>query len=104
MQLWTIGIGVLTFLCLGVSSNQVGQTLQAARRHNLEYAGENALPRYDRTAYYQIAYQARRVKTIDGFTYLRLTDQLLGIYRTGIYSFVFYLIPQVSTGVTSNSF
>jgi len=55
----------------------VYQTLQAANSIGLHYQGENALPRYDQTAYNTILYESNRVFVIDGFTYLRLSDTLM---------------------------
>lgn len=55
----------------------VGQTLDEARAVGIGYASENALPRYDDTAYSTILYNARRILKISGFTYLRLTADLL---------------------------
>lgn len=52
---------------------------------NIEVAGENALPRYDRTAYNQILLNVRPngankqgppKRKMAGVTYLRLTDEL----------------------------
>lgn len=52
----------------------VGQVIAATRNTGVSMGGENALPRYDSTAYWQI----QSVKSaIGAFTYLRLTDQLL---------------------------
>lgn len=55
----------------------VGQTLNAAKSVGIPYAGENALNRYDQTAYNTIQYESVRVKPIEAFTYLRLGDTLL---------------------------
>ncbi|BAM80224.1 probable beta-amylase [Cyanidioschyzon merolae strain 10D] len=64
----------------------------AAQKHGVALAAENALPRYDRKAYKQIVAQAKPSswgislpfgrkaetrKTLCGFTYLRLTPELL---------------------------
>lgn len=55
----------------------VGQTLVAAKNAGIGYEGENALPRYDNSAYQQIQYEANRVTRIQGFDYLRLDSTLL---------------------------
>lgn len=56
----------------------VAQTRTAAFAHNIRYSGENALPRFDDTAYDQIVRQAKfGERTISSFTYLRLNDELL---------------------------
>lgn len=57
----------------------VAQTRSAAESSGVKYRGENALQRYDRTAYQQIIKQSRfsNGKPINGFTYLRLTSQLI---------------------------
>eukprot|EP00761_Pharyngomonas_kirbyi_P013846 gb/GECH01013875.1/.p1 GENE.gb/GECH01013875.1/~~gb/GECH01013875.1/.p1 ORF type:complete len:482 (+),score=107.54 gb/GECH01013875.1/:1-1446(+) len=56
----------------------VQQTEDSAWAAGIHYSGENALPRYDQTAYSQIESQAKRNgHHIDSFTYLRLNDQLL---------------------------
>ncbi|XP_031389925.1 beta-amylase isoform X2 [Punica granatum] len=64
----------------------VQQVLSGGWRENIEVAGENALPRYDRTAYNQILLNARpngvnkngqpKLKMY-GATYLRLSDDLM---------------------------
>mmetsp|Transcript_43320 Transcript_43320/g.92734 ORF Transcript_43320/g.92734 Transcript_43320/m.92734 type:complete len:449 (-) Transcript_43320:712-2058(-) len=55
--------------------NLVRQVLDAAAAEHTLVSGENALPRYDETAYQQIlSYRSN----LHSFTYLRLTDQLLG--------------------------
>jgi len=54
----------------------VKQTKQSAQRFGLPYSGENALPRYDNTAYSQILSQATNVKLLHAFTYLRLGNTL----------------------------
>ena len=56
----------------------VDQTENEAFSHNIGYGGENALPRYDTTAYQQIQSQSYRAgsKPISSFTYLRLSDTL----------------------------
>jgi len=56
----------------------VYQSLRAADSFNLKYAGENALPRYDQTAYNTIQYESTRVFKINAFTYLRLDGNLVG--------------------------
>jgi len=57
----------------------VAQTRMAAERNGVKYRGENALPRYDRTAYEQIIAQSRFSdgSPIEGFTYLRLNSELM---------------------------
>eukprot|EP01132_Coremiostelium_polycephalum_P010773 gene10773-13191_t len=55
----------------------VSQTLLSAQSAGIHYSGENALPRFDQTAYSQIEYQSSRYYLIQGFSYLRLSDQLL---------------------------
>lgn len=55
----------------------VQQTKAAAIAKNVKYSGENALQRYDTTAYSTIKSQASsQSHTIDNFTYLRMTDDL----------------------------
>ncbi|CAI9090325.1 OLC1v1025075C1 [Oldenlandia corymbosa var. corymbosa] len=66
----------------------VQQVLSAGWRENIDVAGENALSRYDRNCYNQILLNSRpngvnnliRTKNLklSGFTYLRLSDELLG--------------------------
>lgn len=61
------------------------QVLSGGWTENIEVAGENALPRYDRTAYNQILLNVRpnginssgvsKLKMV-ALTYLRLTDEL----------------------------
>eukprot|EP01125_Pyxidicula_operculata_P021785 TRINITY_DN8637_c0_g1_i1.p1 TRINITY_DN8637_c0_g1~~TRINITY_DN8637_c0_g1_i1.p1 ORF type:complete len:445 (-),score=89.28 TRINITY_DN8637_c0_g1_i1:135-1469(-) len=55
----------------------VQQTLVSARSKGVHFAGENALPRYDQTAYNTIVYESTRVFVINAFTYLRLDGNLL---------------------------
>lgn len=56
----------------------VGQTMTQALNAGLKYSGENALVRYDNTAYSQIEYESDRIyHPINGFTYLRLSPTLL---------------------------
>jgi len=62
------------------------QTLQAAKSVGIHYQGENALPRYDQTAYNTILYESNRVFVIDGFTYLRLSDTLMQSSNLGTFS------------------
>ena len=55
----------------------VGQTKQSAINANVPYSGENALERYDETAYETIETQASRYGVnINRFTYLRLGSTL----------------------------
>lgn len=59
----------------------VAQTRSAAYSAGAYYAGENALPRYDQTAYNQIAAQSiitENGQAIVAFTYLRMDAKLLG--------------------------
>jgi beta-amylase len=63
--------------CLCGPEELVGQTLQAAKNAGIGYEGENALPRYDTSAYQQIQYESNRVMRIQGFDYLRLDSTLL---------------------------
>lgn len=77
------------FTCLEMRNNEqdsscqsnpetlVAQTKSAALGRGIGYDGENALPRYDETAYNQIIKQATAGGRIGGFTYLRLTSDLL---------------------------
>eukprot|EP00735_Rhodelphis_limneticus_P013566 TRINITY_DN739_c0_g1::TRINITY_DN739_c0_g1_i1::g.18372::m.18372 TRINITY_DN739_c0_g1::TRINITY_DN739_c0_g1_i1::g.18372 ORF type:complete len:524 (-),score=125.20,sp/Q10RZ1/BAMY2_ORYSJ/41.11/3e-125,Glyco_hydro_14/PF01373.12/3e-62,Glyco_hydro_14/PF01373.12/1.1e-43,Trefoil/PF00088.13/2.2e-12,Trefoil/PF00088.13/1.4e+03 TRINITY_DN739_c0_g1_i1:462-2033(-) len=62
--------------------NLVAQTKNMASQAGVLYAGENALPRYDRSAYQQIENTARTYgstgRPIHGFTYLRVSGDLLG--------------------------
>ncbi|KAM7275429.1 hypothetical protein ACFE04_017295 [Oxalis oulophora] len=90
---------ILNFTCLEMRNTEqrsfdakcgpqelVKQVLSAAWRENIEVAGENALPRYDRDAYNQILLNARpnginkngapKLRMF-GVTYLRLSDILL---------------------------
>lgn len=56
----------------------VQQTKQAALNKGAKYSGENALQRYDQTAYDTIKSQTTSFgKDISEFTYLRLTDSLM---------------------------
>jgi beta-amylase len=56
----------------------VQQTKQSAINKGIEYDGENALQRYDQTAYDTIKAQSSSLgKKIGAFTYLRLTDSLM---------------------------
>lgn len=90
--------GILNFTCLEMRDSEqsaeaksgpqelVQQVLSDAWKEYIEVAGENALPRYDATAYNQILLNARpngvnqngapKLKMY-GFTYLRLSDDLL---------------------------
>lgn len=59
----------------------VRQVVKAAREAEVELSGENALPRYDRTAYEQIlklalTAEVGRRKMMHGFTYLRMCSDL----------------------------
>jgi len=55
----------------------VGQTKTSAMNVNIHYSGENALERYDQTAYDTIKTQATRYgEDIHKFTYLRLSSTL----------------------------
>jgi beta-amylase len=56
----------------------VQQTKQSAKDRHTAYSGENALQRYDQTAYDTIKTQATALGfNIDALTYLRLTDELM---------------------------
>jgi beta-amylase len=56
----------------------VTQTAKAAFSNGVKYCGENALQRYDTTAYSEILHQATsNGGVISSFTYLRLTSDLL---------------------------
>jgi len=57
----------------------VAQTRRVCENNQVKYRGENALQRYDSTAYNQIVYQSRfsSGEPINGFTYLRLTSDLI---------------------------
>lgn len=57
----------------------VAQTRKASEIDGVRFRGENALQRYDRTAYSQIIAQSRysNGEPINGFTYLRLTNELV---------------------------
>jgi beta-amylase len=56
----------------------VQQTKQSAINQHTSYSGENALQRYDQTAYDTMKTQATALgKDIDALTYLRLTDDLM---------------------------
>ncbi|KAL5731005.1 beta-amylase [Ranunculus cassubicifolius] len=99
---------ILNFTCIEMRNSEqnaeagcapeelVQQVFSAGWRENIEVAGENALPRYDRTAYNQILKNARpNGVNKDGppklrmasMTYLRLTDELFqnpnfGVFQT----------------------
>jgi len=76
----------LDFTCLEMSNHEqdqqcmsnpeglVKQVAEAARSNGASFNGENALPRYDRTAYDKILQQRGN---LHAFTYLRLTPELL---------------------------
>ncbi|XP_020232390.1 beta-amylase isoform X1 [Cajanus cajan] len=89
---------VLNFTCLEMRDTEqssdaksgpqelVQQVLSGGWRENIQVAGENALPRYDATAYNQIILNARPqgvnkngppTLRMFGVTYLRLSDDLL---------------------------
>ncbi|MCL7025426.1 hypothetical protein MKW94_015243 [Papaver nudicaule] len=89
---------ILNFTCLEMRNSEqsaaakcapadlVQQVLCAGWRENIEVAGENALPRYDKTAYNQMLKNARPNGVnrdgqpklrMSGITYLRLSDKLL---------------------------
>ncbi|CAJ2654933.1 beta-amylase-like protein [Trifolium pratense] len=90
--------GILNFTCLEMRNSEqssdaqsapqelVQQVLSGGWRENIEVAGENALSRYDATAYNQIILNARPQGVnkdgppklrMYGVTYLRLSDELL---------------------------
>jgi len=60
--------------CASQPVNLVRQTADAARSGGIPYAGENALPRYDRAAYDQILTSK---PDLSAFTLLRLNPRLL---------------------------
>merc|ERR1719210_689598 len=60
--------------CNSVPESLVLQTKEAALGRGIPYAGENALPRYDRAAYDQIVSWKQNM---EAFTYLRLNPTLL---------------------------
>lgn len=80
------GNAALDFTCLEMADSEqpakcasgpeelVNQVANAASSKGIHFNGENALPRYDTTAYNKIlSYKSR----LSGFTYLRLSDTLL---------------------------
>lgn len=81
------GIG-FDFTCLEMKDSEqqncncapeelVHQTEYSAKNYNVKYFGENALQRYDTTAYNQILSESYYTgQAIGGFTYLRLSDTL----------------------------
>lgn len=79
--------------CRTYTSNYL-QVLSGCWRENIDAAGENALPRYDPTAYNQMLLNARpngvnrdgppNLKMY-GITYLRLGDELLDDYKLRIF-------------------
>jgi len=54
----------------------IWETKKAADAYGVKYQGENALNRYDSTAYASILYEVKRIGGIDAFTYLRLGNDL----------------------------
>lgn len=63
----------------------VHQTENTAKTYGVYYYGENALQRYDSTAYNTILYESYYTgQAIHGFTYLRLTNDLL--YNSGYWN------------------
>jgi len=60
--------------CASSPENLVKQVLNAVNSKSLTFNGENALPRYDNTAYNQILSYSNN---LHAFTYLRLGDTLL---------------------------
>lgn len=60
--------------CASAPEDLVRQTSSAAAAAGIRYAGENALPRYDRNAYDQII---SNKGSMSAFTYLRLNPQLI---------------------------
>lgn len=90
--------GSFNFTCLEMRNSEqsaeakcgpeelVQQVLSSVWRENIDIAGENALARYDPTAYNQILLNARPngvnkngppTHKLSGLTYLRLSDKLL---------------------------
>ena len=69
---------ILLWFVIGPDSFNVPQVKGAAHTAGIGFAGENALPRYDATAYGTIEAQASSLGfLINDFTYLRLSDTLL---------------------------
>lgn len=60
--------------CASGPEELVGQVSSAAESQGIKFNGENALPRYDSTAYNKIESYKNRLSS---FTYLRLSDDLL---------------------------
>ena len=68
-------------------SSLVAQVREAAFGANVGFDGENALERYDETAYDSILSRARPPPVaLDSFTYLRLTSTLLEPSNLGRFS------------------
>jgi len=61
----------------------IRQTKLSALNNKIRYSGENALPRYDNTAYNQILYQGTNVISLHAFTYLRLGSTLFDASNWG---------------------
>jgi len=60
--------------CASGPEELVNQVVSAAGSHSIKFNGENALPRYDTTAYDKIiSYKDH----LSSFTYLRLSNDLL---------------------------
>jgi len=72
--------------CLCAPQELVYQTLVSAQAAGIEYEGENALPRYDSTAYQEIEIESIKVLPISGFDYLRLGDTLLQSSNLDVFS------------------
>ncbi|KYQ89107.1 hypothetical protein DLAC_10339 [Tieghemostelium lacteum] len=64
----------------------VAQTLLSAESAGVKYSGENALQRYDSTAYQEIEIESSLYYLISGFSYLRLTPQLLQSPNIGTFA------------------
>ena len=89
-SMFTANNATFDFTCLEMQDNEqpseckcgpyelVQQTKQASKNSKGHYSGENALQRYDTTAYDTIKSQATSLNwDIDAMTYLRLTDDLM---------------------------
>eukprot|EP01112_Ceratiomyxa_fruticulosa_P005377 TRINITY_DN15_c0_g1_i1.p1 TRINITY_DN15_c0_g1~~TRINITY_DN15_c0_g1_i1.p1 ORF type:complete len:463 (-),score=73.38 TRINITY_DN15_c0_g1_i1:209-1597(-) len=68
---------VVNGFCSCAPQELVGQVELSAQQYNVQFSGENALPRYDNTAYSTIEYESDRYYFINSFSYLRLSSTLL---------------------------
>jgi len=64
----------------------IWNTKKAADAHGVLYQGENALNRYDSTAYASILYEVVRIGGIDAFTYLRIGNNLFSGNNFNLFS------------------